>query len=310
MPVAGTEGLPKYRPSPALICKEKRNPMTASSPESREVVQLDLSAGSIHTTLIDGQPHIVLKPAVESLGLDFSTQLAKLRGRSWATVGQSPMVAEDGKTRVMTVIPVRTFLMLLATVNENRVNEVARPTLVAFQNETADAVETYWTQSGARTPTTPALPQDYEEALVALIGQVREAKVLSARVAELEPAAQSWNTLAEAVGDFAVADAAKILSRDPAMKLGRNRLFTLLDDLRWTYRQQVDGRPRAMQAAIETGRLSELPSSHYHPRTGELVLDAPQVRVTVKGLHELHKRLGGLVPVQVPSVPQQRGGAA
>lgn len=285
--------------------------MTASSPESREVVQLDLSAGSIHTILIDGQPHIVLKPAVESLGLDYSTQLAKLKTRSWACMGQSPMqMPGDDQVRATTVVPVRTFLMLLATVNENRVAAAARPTLVAFQNETADAIEAYWTRGGAvnpPAPTAPALPQDYEEALVALIGQVREAKVLSARVAELEPAAQSWSTLAEAVGDFAVADAAKILSRDPAIRLGRNRLFTLLDDLRWTYRQQVDGRPRAMQAAIETGRLSELPSSHYHPRTGELVLDPPQVRVTVKGLHELHKRLGGLVPVQVPSVPQQRG---
>ena len=84
--------------------------MPASSLEPAAVVQLDLSAGSIHTTLVDGQPHIVLKPAIEELGLDYSTQVRKLKGRSWATVGQSPMVAEDGKTRDMTVVPVRTFL--------------------------------------------------------------------------------------------------------------------------------------------------------------------------------------------------------
>lgn len=47
------------------------------------------------------------------------------------------------------------------------------------------------------------------------------------------------------------------------------------------------------QAAVESGYLTELPSSHYHPRTGELVLDPPQVRVTVKGLHVLHRRLRG-----------------
>jgi hypothetical protein len=29
------------------------------------------------------------------------------------------------------------------------------------------------------------------------------------------------------------------------------------------------------------------------------VLDPPQVRVTVKGLHELHKRLGGEGPLQL-----------
>jgi hypothetical protein len=122
------------------------------STSSHEVVKLDLTAGSIHTALVDGQPHIVLKPAIEELGLDYSTQLAKLRQRSWATVGQSPMVAEDGKTRSMAVSPVRTFLMLLATVNENRVAEAHRPTLIAFQNETADAIEAYWTQGGAINP--------------------------------------------------------------------------------------------------------------------------------------------------------------
>jgi len=48
--------------------------------------------------------------------------------------------------------------------------------------------------------------------------------------------------------------------------------------------------------------LSELPQSYEHPHTEELVLAAPQVRVTAKGLHELHKRLGGTSAVQVPAV--------
>lgn len=123
--------------------------MSPSSPESREVVKLDLSAGSIDTVLIDGAPHVVARPAVESLGLDWKNQHDKLRSRSWATMVQATMVAADGKAREMTVVPVRTFLMLLATINEHRVAEAHRETLVAFQNETADAIESYWTQGGA-----------------------------------------------------------------------------------------------------------------------------------------------------------------
>jgi hypothetical protein len=115
-------------------------------------VKLDLSAGSIHTTLVDGQPHIVLKSAVEDLGLDYSTQVRKLKGRSWAVMGTAPTTGSDGKTYDMTVVPVRTFLMLLATVNENRVGHLQRKTLVAFQDETADAIEAYWTQGGAINP--------------------------------------------------------------------------------------------------------------------------------------------------------------
>ena len=102
--------------------------------------------------MVDGQPQIALKPAVEELGLDYSTQVRKLKGRSWAVMGTAPTTGSDGKTYVMTVVPVRTFLMLLATVNEARVAEAHRETLIAFQNETADAIDSYWTQGGAINP--------------------------------------------------------------------------------------------------------------------------------------------------------------
>lgn len=147
------------------------------------------------------------------------------------------------------------------------------------------------------------------EALQAAIESEQGRLLAEARIAELEPAAQSWNILASGDGDFSVGDAAKILSRDPQVTMGQKRLFTVLADLKWTYRQVSDDRPRVMQVTVERGWLSELPQSHYHPRTGELVLDAPQVRVTAKGLQELHKRLGGTAPVQIPTVPAQVGGA-
>ncbi|MFE2832263.1 phage antirepressor N-terminal domain-containing protein [Streptomyces mirabilis] len=137
-------------------------------------MKLDLSAGSIHTTLVDGLPHIVLKPAVEDLGLAYSAQLRKLKTRSWAVVSQTDTTGADGKTYEMTVVPVRTFLMLLATVNENRVAEEHRDTLVAFQNETADAIEAYWTQGGAINP------RATEDQLDSLISRAKQqAEVLS-----------------------------------------------------------------------------------------------------------------------------------
>jgi hypothetical protein len=123
--------------------------LSTSSPEPSQVAKIDLSAGSIHTVMVDGQPYIVLKSAVEELGLDYRTQLRKLKTRSWAVVGSAPTTGADGKTYDMAAVPVRTFLMLLATVNEQRVRDEVRPVLVAFQNETADAIEAYWTQGGA-----------------------------------------------------------------------------------------------------------------------------------------------------------------
>ena len=145
--------------------------MSTSSPESREVVKLDLSAGSVQTVLVDGNPHIVLKPALEELGLAYSAQLRKLKSRSWATVSQTDTVAEDGRVREMAVVPVRTFLMLLATVNEHRVAEAHRKTLVAFQDETADAIEAYWTRGGAISE------RATDEQLDALEQQIEERRI-------------------------------------------------------------------------------------------------------------------------------------
>ncbi|MFI1938366.1 BRO family protein [Streptomyces purpureus] len=151
------------------------------------------------------------------------------------------------------------------------------------------------------------VPASFAEALELAARQARELETASARVAELEPVAHSWQVLAAGHGDFSVSDAAKILCRDPGITTGRNRLFTVLGELKWTYRQLADGKPRALQYAVERGWLSEIPQSHYHPRTGELVLDAPQLRVTVKGVHELHKRLGGMAPVQLPFAAVEGG---
>lgn len=126
-------------------------------------------------------------------------------------------------------------------------------------------------------------------------------QVAEAKVAELGPAAESWNTLATAQGDYLVADAAKILSRDPSIKLGRDRLFTYLHERRWIYRQGSDNRWRAMQTAVDSEWLTEMAAYHDHPRTGERIVDAPQVRVTVKGLGRLHRILGGSAPLALGS---------
>jgi anti-repressor protein len=137
----------------------------------------------------------------------------------------------------------------------------------------------------------PALPATYADALRELAATVEQSTALAQQLAITGPKAQAWEQLASADGDYSVADAAKILSRDPDIKVGSGRLFSILRDLGWIYRQGVDQRWRVYQTAVETGRLSELPASHYHPKTGELVLDPPQVRVTVKGIEYLRRQL-------------------
>lgn len=122
--------------------------------------------------------------------------------------------------------------------------------------------------------------------------ELAEAKVieLSSSIVELAPSAFAWNELAEAAGDYSVADAAKVLSRDPAISIGERRLFTYMSAIEWVYRR--DGRWRAYQSQVDCGRLVEKLGRPYL-RNGEKCLGDPTVRITPKGVEALQKRLGG-----------------
>lgn len=113
-------------------------------------------------------------------------------------------------------------------------------------------------------------------------------------VAVLEPRAEAWDEIASANGDLSVADASKMLVR-AGVETGPQRLFEQLAGIRWIFRGR-DGKWRAYASAVSEGYLTERPQSHPHPRTGERVLDAPQVRVTMRGVERLRVRLGTLTP--------------
>lgn len=63
----------------------------------------------------------------------------------------------------------------------------------------------------------------------------------------------------------------------------------------WLFRGQGRRRAwRAYQSQVDTGRLVEKMGKPFlNERTGETELPEPTIRVTAKGLAELHKRLGG-----------------
>lgn len=116
-----------------------------------DIVKVPFKGDELLTVEVDGKPHVILKPAFEAIGLDAKTQIDKLAGKSWACTGLVPVQVGDQR-RVMVIADVRTFLMALATVDERRVSVTARPKLVAYQAEVADAIESYWTKGGAINP--------------------------------------------------------------------------------------------------------------------------------------------------------------
>lgn len=119
---------------------------------SNQIAAIPFHGQTVQSVEVDGKPTVAFKPMVENLGLDYSRQLKKLKGKSWATVTNIVTVGADGKNREMSCIDLRTLTMWLATIDENRVNEEARPLVVAYQNEVADAIESYWANGGAINP--------------------------------------------------------------------------------------------------------------------------------------------------------------
>lgn len=127
----------------------------------KELAQIPFHDTTIYTTA-DGT-YVALRPVCDSLGLDFSGQLQRLQHQSWATVGVTPTVAADGKTREMTVIDRRTFTMWLATIDTSRVkNERTRELVRIYQCEAADALDQYFHEGIAVNPRAVGAPYDVE----------------------------------------------------------------------------------------------------------------------------------------------------
>lgn len=149
------------------------------------------------------------------------------------------------------------------------------------------------TPSAALDLTDPDVALDKIIELATLAKSERAARMeAESRARALAAPASAWNELAESAGDYGVGDAAKVLSRDPNITTGERRLFKSMAGLGWVYR--CDGRWRAYQNQVELGRLTEkVGKPFWHEGRGEMVAAEPTVRITPKGLAELHKRLGG-----------------
>ena len=233
----------------------------------------------------DGEPRIVLSDIAKVLGY-----------RDAATAGRSVRDHQKGYAEVRTPGGPQSML----TVTEQGFNRL----VLRSNASNADAVQDWVTDEVMpairRTGQyiSQADPED-DASLVAraLQASARMLEQKDAQIAVLTPRAQAWDELADGAGDYEVADAAKILAR-AGIDVGRTRLFDRLEDMGWIFRGPADkygpGKWKARQSAVDSGYLAERPQSHHHPRTGLVVIDPPQVRVTIRGLERLRVRLGRL----------------
>jgi len=264
------------------------NPPPPPGP-GRELATFHYGDRPVRTVTVDGEPWFVAADVCAVLGIGNPRQAVSYldddeRG---VTTNDTP----GGRQQMTIVSEAGLYSLILRS---------RKPEAKAFKrwvtHEVLPAIRRtgrYEAQSAYR------LPQTYAEALRELADQVERNEQLQAELEVAAPKARSWDVLASAHGDYDVAHAAQILSRDPAISTGQRRLFAYLAEIGWIRRDPTTGRWRAYQRAIDARWLSEIPQHHYDRETGELVLDPPQVRVTVKGLYRLHQLLAGTAPLQI-----------
>ena len=88
-----------------------------------------------------------MRPIIEGMGLDWSAQHRKLKDHPVLapTVGELTMVAEDGRLRAMTALPLTRINFWMATIQPNKVPDLSiRERVIAYQNECADALFAYF----------------------------------------------------------------------------------------------------------------------------------------------------------------------
>lgn len=231
----------------------------------------------VRTVLIDGEPWFVLADLCRVLDLTSPTRVAERLSADG--VSSTQVIDSMGRNQSATIV------------NESGMYEVVirsdKPEAMKFRRWLTSEVLPAIRKTGSYS-TAPALPKSYSEALRELAANVEAKELAEARAKELEVPAAAWGVMVAAHGDYAVDEAAKILSRDSDIEIGRNRLFDFMANLGWAYRQGARKSWHAYQAQVDNGRIVQRMSAAFlNAKTGEMENPAPTIRITAKGIDAL-----------------------
>lgn len=243
------------------------------------LVPFNYGDAQVRVVTIDGEPWFVLADLTKVLGIrQFRTDRL-----DDALIQNHPIRDALGRAQNATVV------------SEAGMYEVVirsdKPEAAAFRRWITGTVLPSIRKTGGYQ-SAPALTDD-EIVAQALAITTHRVKELESVVEQLTPDATAWRHLADADGNFGVADAAKMLSQDPEITIGRDRLFSFMESLGWIKRRNHRrGGWFAYQTQVDCGRLHERPATPFlNRKTGEYELPAPTIRVTAKGVAELHRLL-------------------
>lgn len=212
----------------------------------------------VRTVVIDGEPWFVAADVAAILGYREAHDLTRTLDDD--EKGPHPVRTPGGEQYLVVISEAGLFKAIVQRQSGRISDPAARAAVKTFQRWITHEVLPSIRRTGSYV--TPETPEQLLARALVTAQSVIERK--DEQIAVLAPRAEAWDELAE---------------------------------LRWIHRGS-HGKWKAYQSAVDAGYLAERPQSHHHPRTGELILDPPQVRVTIRGLERLRVRLGVLKAVE------------
>lgn len=245
----------------------------------------------------DGDVFVALRPICNSMGIDFSGQLQKMKRQPWATVGELHTVGADGKTRDMTSVNRKTLTMWLATIDASRLkDEQARRNVIVYQKEAAEALDQYFNEGGTIRVSGTDSDEDIMARAVLVAQKTIERKnqqlqAKDAQIKMLEPKAKALDDFTNIPDALLVRDAAKLLSNDSNIQIGEHELRQWLVDNGWIYRQPNQSWCAA-SSRVRQGHMVMVSSrSHGIHKDGTPFAYPPTPKLTRRGLALIHQRL-------------------
>ena len=117
------------------------------------LVQIPFHNTSLSALSDEGKPLVSLRHMCESIGIDYPSQLKRVKRSPWGNVVIMTTLDTVGRQFEMAMVNRRTMTMWLATIDPARLkNEDAKAYLALFQNEAADALDAYFHEGVALNP--------------------------------------------------------------------------------------------------------------------------------------------------------------
>ena len=260
--------------------------LTGGEPVSQDLARFEFGGHEFRAILIDGNPWFVASDIAVILGYRDAERMTRRLDPDEKSTQKVPRAARAvdpgyGGDQEMTVI---SEPGLYAAVLGSQV-----PTARAFQRKITHEVIPSIRRTGSYS-VVPAqqqrIPQSFAVALQLAAEQQFEIERQQAAIAEMEPKALMAQELIDANGDMDVRYAAQILAHDNGIDIGEVRLFRFMrEQAKW-----LDKANRPYQKYIDRGWLRVKPQTRPSKTCGRKVAD-PQVRITYRGLAELHRLL-------------------